>query len=347
MSEHFAVGSVAFAACCAETETNVRETVEEVLRDKRDDAVAAGEHKTARQLNRVLRRPRLFNQVVLKVQSDVVPGFLAAQAAGTVGANGEIIKSILEWFSHEENWQSLLKFITALIALFGGMASFILPFLMLLSFAASASASAQIISQKEYPAYQLVELDVEPTAATYRSVIWQFTPPTISGHQCADGKMLFVAPPGKYSVVASVVAGTKEADKITMVEGDHKLWGTSFTIGPPDSIDDDDTDPPPPDPIVVVENAIVMIVEESAVRSATTAKLLADATFWATVVDRGMRWRVYDIDSPDAASFAAAARAIGLPTLIITDKTGKVLTSTKLPAGKTEIDSVIKKATGK
>lgn len=166
----------------------------------------------------------------------------------------------------------------------------------------------------------------------------------------ADGQMIFTAPPGSYRVLASVLYGTKDGEKITVEQTGHQLWESTFTIGegvdpPPDDDDDIDT---PPVPITTVP-AMVLVVEESSQRTAETAILLADASYWATVVDRGMRWRVYDIDSlgPTQAAWSTAAKTAGLPAMLIVDASNTVIAAAKLPATKTDIDAAIKKAGGK
>jgi hypothetical protein len=351
MSE-FAVGSVAYAAFCARNEDSIRDAIEEQLSQRAYAAEDDGDPKTARKLWRVLHRRRLFNRVVEKVLAETVPGFLADKADGRVQADGEIIQRILDWFAEPANWQSLLQFITALIQMFGMFAGWMLPLLAWCGLAMSgAAAQGQIICQDQYPAYTQILLDVEPVAdSTYRHILWQFEPARISGMQLADGRMVFTAPPGRYEVLASVVSGSQEADRITIAENGHQLHRASFVIGDAgdDQIDDDDdgqVDPPPPP--VVIEGAMVLVVEESAERTPATAKLLADAAYWQTIVDRGMRWRVYDIDSPTAAGLREQIGQTPLPALIVTDKAAKVLAVQQLPTDKAGVDRTIKEATGK
>lgn len=346
------VGSVAYAAFCARHEEPIRETVEEALQDRHTELLAAGASREARAVFRILRRRRLFNRVVEKVQVEAVPLFLQAQEDGLVGADGEFIKWLMDWLSDPENWQGLLAFIMALVQMFGSFASWLLPLLAWCGLAiAGAAAQAQIIVQDQYPAYTQILLDVEQVAdATYRHILWQFEPARISGMQLADGRMVFTAPPGRYEVLASVVCGTAEGERITLAESGHQLWRASFVIGdagddPTDDDDDDQVEPIPPP--VVIEGAMVLVVEESAERTPATAKLLADAAYWQTIVDRGMRWRVYDIDSPTAAGLRTQLGQTPLPALIIVDKAMKVLAVQQLPADKAGVDRTIKEATGK
>lgn len=343
------VGSVAYAALCAELDEDIRETVEDTLRHKQAWAEETGDKRTARVLGRVLRRRRLFDRVVAKVCCETVPAFLDAQSAGTVGANGEFMKWLLDWLSKPENWQGLLQFIMALINLFGALAGGLLPWLVGLALvASSAAAPSQIIASESYPVYTQIVLDVQPVeGTTWRSVVWQFAPDRVSGMQLPDGRMVFTAPPGRYDVLASVVAGvTGEGESVTITPAGHQVHRAAFVIEGQPQPEPDDEDQPPGPPPVVIDGAIVLIVEESADRTPETAKLLADATFWASVTARGMRWRVYDVDSPAAAAIAPRVKDI-LPALIVTDSAGKVLYVDHLPATAAAVDAAIKGATGR
>lgn len=230
---------------------------------------------------------------------------------------------------------------------------------VLIAFCFCLPAFGQIKAEKNYPAYSLIEFDIVASeSAAWRHVIWKFEPAKISGKQMPDGQMVFTAPPGSYRVLASVMQGTKDGEKITVEQSGHQLFEHQFTIGgegdpkpPPD--DEDHTQPPPNPPQPTTVPAMVLVVEESSQRTAETAMLLADATYWSSVVDRGMRWRVYDIDSLTGSTitnqdkWAAAANAAGLPAMVILDKDGAVIASSKLPGKSPDIDAAIKKAGGK
>lgn len=212
----------------------------------------------------------------------------------------------------------------------------------------------QIKAEKNYPAYSLIEFDVATTdSVSWRNIIWKFEPAKISGKQMPTGEMVFTAPPGSYRAIASVIQGTKDGEKITVEQSGHQLFEHQFTIGgesDPQPDDEDQETKPPTPPIVTTVPAMVLVVEESSQRNAETAMLLADATYWASVVDRGMRWRVYDVDSMtdgNQPKWLTAAKAVGLPSLVIVDKDGAVIASSKLPYKSAEIDAAIKKAGGK
>jgi hypothetical protein len=115
----FEVGSIEFEAFAAQHEEDVHEAVDTALRDRIKRYRDSGDLTVAGQCNRALRRPRIFKRVCLWVERKAVPEFLAAKARGEVGADGSFLKWLIEWLSHEENWQGLLKFILAIIAMFG------------------------------------------------------------------------------------------------------------------------------------------------------------------------------------------------------------------------------------
>lgn len=234
---------------------------------------------------------------------------------------------------------------------------------LLLWLAAVPSAvRAQINVEPTYPAYTQIKIDAgpHPGAGAFRSVIWEFTP-TVSGAALPDGQYWFTGRPGLYEVRASVVTGTIEGDKVTLDPGPdaHRLHLATFEIladgspdpapnptppgpDPPEPIpvppDDDDQ---PPGPAPSMEGSAVLIFEESAQRTNATAVLIANATYWQTVIRRGMGWRIYDIDAAAAANYADRIRAIGLPALVIIDETGKVLYADRLDPRPAAIDQAI------
>ena len=92
-----------------------------------------------------------------------------------------------------------------------------------------------------------------------------------------------------------------------------------------------------------VEGAWVVIVEETSERNPAVARVMADGEYWRGLEKRGVQWRFYDIDSPDAKSYAAAAKREGLPALLILGPDGKVLEATGLPATVDGIDEIVKR----
>lgn len=92
-----------------------------------------------------------------------------------------------------------------------------------------------------------------------------------------------------------------------------------------------------------VEGAWVVIVEETSERNPAVARVMADGAYWRELEKRGVQWRFYDVDSPDAKSYAAAAKSEGLPALLILGPDGKVLEATGLPATVDGIDEIVKR----
>ena len=105
-------------------------------------------------------------------------------------------------------------------------------------------------------------------------------------------------------------------------------------------------DPGPPAPKV---GAWVLIIEESSERSPWVARLIADREFWQSVEDRGLRWRVYDIDSAgdSRGEITKQAREVGLPALVTIDEDKEaILSIERLPNSIDAVNESIKRATG-
>ena len=84
----------------------LRDTLEEMLWQARQDR----NRKQALRIRRVLRKGKLFNQLESKCKAKFV-------ASGVSVANGgEIIKYLVEWFT--ENWEVIIEFIKAIVAIF-------------------------------------------------------------------------------------------------------------------------------------------------------------------------------------------------------------------------------------
>lgn len=103
------------------------------------------------------------------------------------------------------------------------------------------------------------------------------------------------------------------------------------------------------DPIVPpnVDGAWVVVVEETSERNPAVARVSAAADFWKSLEERGVKWRFYDIDSPDAVTYREAAKAVGIPALLVVGPDGKLLASKPLPATPDGIGETVKEATGK
>ena len=98
---------------------------------------------------------------------------------------------------------------------------------------------------------------------------------------------------------------------------------------------------------VDVEGAWVVVVEETAERSPSVARVQSDSQYWKGLETRGLKWRFYDVDAPDAASYAKPAREAGIPALVIADPEGKLLAAKPIPATTEGIDALVREATGR
>lgn len=110
---------------------------------------------------------------------------------------------------------------------------------------------------------------------------------------------------------------------------------------------------PNPQPAPVAKAAWVIVVEETSQRTPQIAAVLGDLNYWKALPGRGLRWRLYDADSPDARAkgFDKIAAKAGLPCVIFLDKDGKnPLTGGEpvgvpLPATTAGVDALIKGVT--
>jgi len=100
-------------------------------------------------------------------------------------------------------------------------------------------------------------------------------------------------------------------------------------------------------PPVNIEGAWVVVVEETAERSPAVARVQSEADYWRGLESRGLKWRFYDVDAPDAASYAKPAREAGIPALVIADPEGKLLAAKPIPATTEGIDAIVRGATGR
>ena len=105
--------------------------------------------------------------------------------------------------------------------------------------------------------------------------------------------------------------------------------------------DDKKTDPKP-EPKQPV--AWVVVVEESGERTAATAKVLGDLAYWQGLKAKGIDWRFYDKDSPDAKvrNFDTFAAEVGVPAVLFLASDGKKVGGFKLPATVSDIDAKLK-----
>ena len=113
-------------------------------------------------------------------------------------------------------------------------------------------------------------------------------------------------------------------------------------VGPRPPPDPQPKPDPQPQPVTDVKWCIV--VEETSQRTADTAKVLGDLAYWKGLEARGVKYRFYDKDSPEAKQnkyVEFQAEAGGLPFVLLLDSTGKKLDVFKLPVTTAELDAKI------
>ena len=146
-----------------------------------------------------------------------------------------------------------------------------------------------------------------------------------------DGRYRFVA------VAAGKTGEQTEADFVVVV---------GKAVPPdPDPRPDPKPDPKPqPDPAPVVTGTVwLIVVEETADRTPELAAVLNDLAYWQGLRSKDVQFRFYDKDAhdPAAKSHLPAATKVGLPALLVVDKSGKVLDGRRLTS-KADVDAALK-----
>lgn len=90
----------------------------------------------------------------------------------------------------------------------------------------------------------------------------------------------------------------------------------------------------------------VVLVEETAERTSDVAKFMADGAWFESLKTRQLKFRAYDDDQPEAASYVPLSEAAGIPAVVIVSPEGQVLASFAFPAERDVLDRRIKEATG-
>ena len=98
--------------------------------------------------------------------------------------------------------------------------------------------------------------------------------------------------------------------------------------------DRDEQVEPVPDDEQVQGVKWVVVVEETGdrVRFPHLATVLGNEDYWNAWEERGVQMRPYDADSPDAKPYLEAAKAAGLPAILLIGEGGKVLKAKSMPA---------------
>jgi hypothetical protein len=226
-------------------------------------------------------------------------------------------------------------------------------------------AWSQIVVQSVYPEHVLGEMDCEPEVEgefSYINKQWSFTPAKISSKQQADGSLVFTGPPGKYTIRCKLVVGQKTDEGILIKDPDKQIreYMTELTImgkvqpDPtpfPDPIPDPSPNPDPVPPPVTIDGAWIILVEESEDRGKNIDWLLVqqNTAVWQSLNDKGFKWRWYDDDSADASRYLKDVESVGVPALLVYDKSGNLLGRKKASEIKSRDDfnKFIKETTGK
>lgn len=92
--------------------------------------------------------------------------------------------------------------------------------------------------------------------------------------------------------------------------------------------------------------ATLVIVEESGDRDNETAIFARNTTYHALLGARGLKWAIYDDDSPNATIYRDAAQqaGVGLPAIVFVSATRQVLDVRKWPVA--DLDAAVKEVTG-
>lgn len=100
---------------------------------------------------------------------------------------------------------------------------------------------------------------------------------------------------------------------------------------------------PDPKPVPVVATWII-VVEEKSNRTPEIAAVLNDQAMWRRIEAKGLKWGIYDPNSPDAIRLkypdALTAKGLTVPAVIALDAAGKVVTAVKLPATAAELENL-------
>jgi len=191
----------------------------------------------------------------------------------------------------------------------------------------------------EAKVYVPVEVKLKDAFDSTR-VKWNINPAVAWSEKLPKGVgFRFTAPPGHYSIHVDYVDFKKE------------LWGSaSATV----SIVGEGPQPippgpgPAPPPVPTQKMAWAVVIEQAEQRTYQQAAVLNDAAMWDRLRAKGHKWRIYDADNPPAASkgFVAAAKAVGMPALLIVSDAGKLIEVMKMPETTAEFEAAMKKATG-
>jgi len=104
---------------------------------------------------------------------------------------------------------------------------------------------------------------------------------------------------------------------------------------------------PGPQPRPDVKSAWLVIVEQSEQRKPETARILSAANWLNSLNARGIKWRVYDVDSAAAAPYRSKAESVGIPAaIVIAGDPPTYLAAEPLPPTTAALDELLTRSTG-
>lgn len=147
---------------------------------------------------------------------------------------------------------------------------------------------------------------------------------------------IFAGPAGGYKVKCRLVKGD---DTVELNWEGTITGGAAPTPVPPVPVP---PNPNPPGPVHVVPTWVI-VVEETSARTPAITAVLNDLDMWKRLGAKGVKYRVYDKDSPDAKArgYAQQATGVQLPAVLHLDATGKVTVKYPLPASAAELESLV------
>jgi len=132
---------------------------------------------------------------------------------------------------------------------------------------------------------------------------------------------------------------TLQQDGQIVSDGDLVTAYEEIAIGLESISDETKPDPrPQPEPKPAKPIAWVVVIEETADRTPSTSAVISDLKWWQSLEARNIKWRHYDEDSDDGATYAAAISGMQLPVVLLLATDGTVIDKLPLPATTAELE---------
>ena len=156
------------------------------------------------------------------------------------------------------------------------------------------------------------------------------------------GRLIFAGEAGKTYTVRGYLVNF---DKKTFDEVDDTVtFGGKAEPKPGPGPEPEPKPNPKPEPGPPPGQLFIVVVEETSARTPEIARVLSDVTFWGGLDARGVQWRLYDKDAPDAVRlrYTANAVAAGLPAVLVLGADGRVWDRRRLTTT-ADIDAVLRR----